>query len=84
MPCRPSSSPPASTEASTATAPVARVTALTTAALAASTRHRRGVAASVRRIIPVLYSPLTTVTATIATMAWPRSTPVRLILAGSS
>ena len=43
-----------------------------TAALAVSTRHRRGVAASGRRIIPVLYSPLITVTATIATTAWPR------------
>ncbi len=44
----------------------------TTAALAASTRHRRGVAVSVSRIIPVLYSPQTAVTAMIATTAWPR------------
>jgi hypothetical protein len=72
MPCPSSSSRPLITEASTATAPVARVAAPTTAALAASTCHRRGIAVSVSRIIPVLYSPLTAVTATIATMAWPR------------
>ena len=47
MPCRASSRPPASTEASTATAPATRVAAPTTAAFAVSTRHRRGVAASV-------------------------------------
>jgi hypothetical protein len=33
--------------------------------------------------MPVLYSPLITVTATIATMTWPRSIPVRLTSFGS-
>jgi hypothetical protein len=33
--------------------------------------------------MPVLYSPLIANTARMATTAWPRSIPVRLILAGS-
>ncbi len=59
------------------------MSAVTTAALAASTVTRPGIAASVVRIMPVLYSVLTASTATMATAAWPRSTPVRLILPGS-
>ena len=51
--------------------------------MAASTVRRRGIAASVTRIIPVLYSLLTASTAMTATIAWPTWTPVRLSLAGS-
>ena len=74
---------PASSDPSTAIVPAATTRPVTTAALAVSTVDRRGIAASVVRIIPVLYSPLTTSTARMATTAWLRSTPVRLILAGS-
>ena len=52
--------------------PAASVTAVTTAALAASTVVRRGIAARVVLIMPVPYSPLTASTATMATTAWPR------------
>ena len=45
---------------------------------------RRGMADSVMRIMPVLYSLLIASTATMATTAWPRSIPVRLTLAGST
>ena len=41
------------------------------AALAASTVARRGIAARVVRIMPVLYSPLMASTARMATTAWP-------------
>jgi len=54
------------------------------AALAASTVSRRGIAARVVRIMPVLYSLLIASTARMATTAWPRSIPVRLSLAGST
>src|ERR1700730_6062889 len=57
---------------------------VTTAALAARTTVRRGMADSVMRIMPVLYSLLMASTATMATTAWPRSIPVRLTLAGST
>ena len=53
---------------------------VTTTALAARTVVRRGIAASVTRIMPVLYSPLIASTASTATTAWPRSIPVRLSL----
>ena len=43
-----------------------------------------GIAVSVLRIIPVVYSVLIASTATMATTAWPNSTPVRLSLAGST
>ena len=45
--------------------------------------RRRGIAVSVTRIMPVLYSLLITSTARIATTACPAWTPVRLSLAGS-
>jgi hypothetical protein len=45
---------------------------------------RRGIAARVMRIMPVLYSPLIASTARMATTAWPRLIPVRLILVGST
>ena len=41
-------------------------------ALAARTVVRRGIAARVVRIMPLLYSPLTASTARTATTAWPR------------
>ena len=63
---------PASSEPRTARVPAASVTVVTTAALAASTVARRGMAASVVLIMPVPYSPLTASTATMATTAWPR------------
>ena len=63
---------PASTEPSTASVPAASVTTATTAALAASTVVRRGIAARVVLIMPVPYSPPTASTATMATTAWPR------------
>src|SRR5260370_41510806 len=69
---------PASTDPNTATAPVTSTSAVTRIALAASTAWRRGIAASVTRIMPVLYSLLITSTARIAITAWPDWTPVRL------
>ncbi len=74
---------PASTQPSTATVPAASTAPLRITALAASMADRRGTAASVVRIMPLLYSPLMTSTARTATAAWPSWTPVRLILAGS-
>ncbi len=55
--------------ASTATVPAIRTSALSTAAFAARTVCRRGIAASVSRIMPVLYSPVIVCTASIATIA---------------
>ena len=52
--------------------PAASATASSTAALAASIVHRRGMAARVERIMPVPYSLPTMTTASIATIAWPR------------
>ena len=49
----------------------------------ASTVTRCGMAVKVVRIMPVLYSPLMTSTARIATTAWPNWIPVRLSLAVS-
>ena len=63
---------PASTHASTAMAPEASTSPVRMAALAASTVVRRGIAASVIRIRPVLYSLLIMSTARMATTAWPR------------
>ena len=74
---------PASTEASTPAAPAASVSPATATALAPSTPRRRGMAVSVVRIMPVLYSPLIASTARMATTAWLRSTPDSAILAGS-
>ena len=45
---------------------------VTRAAFAARTVVRRGIAASVVRIMPLLYSPLIASTATMATTTWPR------------
>ena len=75
---------PASSEPSTATAAVARTAPVSTAAFAASSTVRRGTAASVVRIIPELYSPVSTITASTAIAAWPSMTPVRLFLTGSA
>ena len=47
-------------------------------------RCRRGMAASVTLIMPVLYSPLITSTASVATVAWPSMIPVRLTLVVSA
>src|SRR5260370_37045249 len=75
---------PASRDPATATVPAASTTPMRTAALAARTVTRRGIAVRVTRIIPVLYSPLIASTARIATIAWPAWTPVRLTLALST
>ncbi|HEX9352831.1 MAG TPA: hypothetical protein VF933_03285 [Streptosporangiaceae bacterium] len=61
---------PASTEPNTATAPAASTSAASRIALA-STACRLGIAVSVTRIMPELYSLLTVSTARIATTAWP-------------
>ena len=53
--------------------PAASTRPVTRAALAASTADRRGIAARVVRIMPVLYSPLMASTARMATTAWPNS-----------
>ena len=68
---------------STPTVPAASVSAVTATALAPSTLSRRGIAVSVVRIMPVLYSPLIASTARMATTAWLRSMPDRATLAGS-
>ena len=52
--------------------------------MAASTACRRGIAASVTRIMPVLYSLLNISTARIAATAWPNWIPVRLSLVVST
>ena len=57
---------------------------MTMVAFAASRWSRRGIAVSVVRIMPVLYSLLMVGTARMAMTAWPRSIPVRLSLAGSA
>jgi hypothetical protein len=69
MPCPASSNRPTSTEASTATTPPASTSPVTTTAFAARTAVRRGIAASVTRIIPLLYSLLIMSTARTATTA---------------
>ena len=63
---------PASTEPRTAAVPAASTRPIRMAALAARTVIRRGMAAKVIRIMPVLYSLLITSTARMATMAWLR------------
>src|ERR1700691_5360936 len=75
---------PATRLPATATTAAARTRPVSTAALAVSIVQRRGVAVSVTRIMPVLYSPLITSTASTATTAWPTSIPVRLTLVGST
>ena len=63
---------PASTQPATAIVPAASTRPAITAALAASTAVRRGMAVNVTRIIPVPYSPLIAVAARMTTTAWPR------------
>src|SRR4029453_5832690 len=75
---------PASTDVSTAMVAAGTTMAGRMAALAARTGGRRGIAARVMRIMPVLYSLLIASTARMATTAWPRLIPVRLSLAGST
>src|SRR5271166_2709211 len=75
---------PASTDPPTAMVPVASTRPATRTALAASTADRRGIAVSVMRIMPVLYSPLIASTARMATTAWLNSIPVRLSLGVST
>ena len=53
-------------------------------ALAARTVCRLGIAASVTRIMPVLYSLQNASTARIAATAWPNWIPVRLSLVVST
>ena len=72
MPCDDSSSRPASTEPSTPTSDAARVSPATMIAFDSSTTKRRGIAVSVTRTIPLLYSPPTASTASTATSTWPR------------
>src|SRR5581483_1369669 len=67
----------------TPTVPEQSTTPPSTAALAASTVVRRGIAARVVRIMPVLYSSLITSTARTATTACPAQIPVTLSLATS-
>jgi len=75
---------PASSEPSTETAATTRTTPVKMMALADSMTSRRGIAVIVARIIPVLYSPLITKTASTATIAWPTMTPVRLVFVVSA
>src|SRR5262252_5697565 len=74
---------PASSDPRMARVPAASVRPVTRTAFAARTVVRRGMAARVVRIMPLLYSLLIASTATTATTTWPRYTPVRLTLAGS-
>ena len=59
------------------TSPAANATAPTTSALAASTRPRRGLAASVVRIRPRRYSAVMNIVATTATAISPTNVPIR-------
>src|SRR5689334_4019026 len=68
-------------EANATPSPTASVTAASTAALAASTARRRGAAANVTRISPVLYSAVKDSTPSTATAITAYS---RLMTAGSS
>ena len=52
--------------------PAASTRPVMTAALAARTMPRRGMAVKVTRIMPLLYSLLTAAAARMATMAWLR------------
>src|SRR5580693_9092097 len=58
--------------------PTAKVTAAITTALAASTRLRLGVAASVTRIRPRRYSAVMNIAPTTATAISPANTPIRV------
>jgi len=69
-----------SSEAGTAITPAAAARPPTKVVLAPSMVSRWGTAASVTRIMPVLYSPAIARTAMIATTVWPSSMPVRLSL----
>ena len=61
-----------------ATSPAANVTAPITTALAASTRPRRGVAASVTRIRPRRYSAVMNITPTTTITISPANAPMRV------
>ena len=63
--------------------PTASVTAPNTAAFAASTRGRFGIAASVDRIIPEEYSPVITSTPSTPIRSWPSASPASTLLVGS-
>ena len=67
---------PAMTTMAELTSPAAKVTAAITTALAASTRPRRGVAASVTRIRPRRYSAVMNIAPTTATAISPANTPI--------
>src|SRR5215471_2489927 len=55
--------------------PAARLTAVTTTILAASTTRRRGTAHKVARIVPVLYSPEMTSTPSTPIATWEMCSP---------
>jgi hypothetical protein len=59
------------------------VTAASTAALAASTRPRRGTAAKVARIDPVLNSLLSVSTPRMPMASWPSASPANRFSVGS-
>lgn len=82
MPCR-SAAPPAKKEMNAAASPRASVTAPNTAVFAASTRGRRGIAASVARIMPEVYSPVMTSTPSTPANSNPGTRPARALLVRS-
>jgi hypothetical protein len=63
-----------------ATSPTTRVTAPNTTAFAASTRGRRGTAASVARMVPELYSLVMVSTPSAPTSSRPGTTPASALL----
>ena len=68
---------PSGTVTMAAASPATKVTAPATMALAASTRPRRGLAASVMRIMPRRYSAVMNITATTTTAISPANAPTR-------
>ena len=68
---------PTITAAAAPTSPAANAAAPTTSAFAASTRPRRGLAASVVLIRPRRYSAVMNIVATTATAISPTNVPIR-------
>jgi hypothetical protein len=74
---------PIRNEENETTSPMTSVMVAKTATFAANNQDRRGTAANESRIVPVLYSALTTSTPSTPIASWAKSRPERLDLVGS-
>ncbi len=82
MPC-PSVAPPARNEMNAAASPTTSITAPNIAAFAARTSGRRGIAASVTRIMPEVYSLVIDNTPSAPASSRPGTTPASALLVRS-